>query len=52
VTEEQQAAFATYLRDQSLAIDVWDGNTQSHYGTGRLNLAKLLRQGQPTKILA
>ena len=52
VNEDQHAAFSNYLKDSSLAIDVWDGEGQKHHGTGRLQLSKLLRQGQPKKIVA
>lgn len=36
ITEDQHFAFANYMKDSMLSIDVWDGEGQKHYGTGRL----------------
>ena len=44
--------FAKYLKEQILQIDVWDGGEdQTHYGTARVPLVRLLRQGQPSIVM-
>ena len=35
-----------------MQIDVWDGGVdQTHFGTARVPLVRLLRQGQPSVVL-
>ena len=44
--------FVQYLKDNILVIDIYDASTQVHYGYARISMNKLLRQGQPTRVLA
>ncbi|KAL2917974.1 hypothetical protein HK105_202388 [Polyrhizophydium stewartii] len=40
------AAFPVYLARNSLFIDVWDGDTMLHLGSGCIDLRPCMRQGQ------
>ena len=44
--------FAKYLKEQILSIDVWSGEDETYYGTARVPLFRLLRQGQPQNVQA
>ena len=43
---------AQYLKEGYLAIDVYDANTRFLYGTTRIRLCELLRQGRPHTVIA
>lgn len=45
ISAQQSGSFVKYLQEQTLQIDVWDSVSQSLHGSGRIQLAKLLRQG-------
>lgn len=43
---KEHEKFAKYLKEQTLSIDVWDGEDQTTpFGTARVPLYRLLRQG-------
>lgn len=44
--------FARYLKDKVLSIDLWSGDSLMHYGTCKVPLVSLLRQGEPQKVVA
>ena len=49
---EEHVRFAKYLREQILRIDVYDAaEPENTYGTARVPLVRLLRQGQPSVVL-
>ena len=49
---QEHAKFAKYLKEQILQIEVWDGGAdQTHFGTARVPLVRLLRQGQPSVVM-
>ena len=49
---EERQQWLQYLKEQSLVIEVWNATTQSHFGTGRTRLVRMMRQGMPSKVCA
>ncbi|KAI9003253.1 hypothetical protein BC832DRAFT_99374 [Gaertneriomyces semiglobifer] len=45
VYRENQSAFAYYMAEKELTIDVWDGDSLLHIGTANVKLKDVLRQG-------
>jgi hypothetical protein len=45
-------ALAKYLKERILTIDLWDGDSMMHFGTCKVPLAQVMRQGEPSKIVA
>jgi hypothetical protein len=40
----QHHAFATYMFNRMINIDIWNGNSKRHFGTCRIPLSCLMRQ--------
>ena len=49
---EEQVELAKYLRDHYLTVDVFDGDSLFLYGTCKIPLYELLRQGRPSVVRA
>ena len=47
---KEHEKFAKYLKEQVLSIDVHNGEDQTCYGSTRVPLYRLLRQGQPSNV--
>ena len=44
--------FVNFMRNSVLTVDCWDADSQVNYGFARVPLCKLLRQGEPSRVLA
>ena len=44
--------FCEYLKDRVLTIDIWNGDSMLHFGTCKVPLHLLMRQGEPSKVIA
>ena len=50
--ENVYADLADHLKNSVMSIDIWEGdNEKTQYGTCRIALSYLLRQGKPEKLL-
>lgn len=47
---KEHEKFAKYLKEQFLTITVWNGEDHMEYGSARVPLYRLLRQGQPSNV--
>lgn len=48
---EQHRIFCKYLSERVLTIDIWNGDSLMHFGTCRIPLYLLMRQGEPSKVI-
>lgn len=48
---QQHKRFSEYLKDRALTIDMWNGDSMMHFGTCKIPLYLLMRQGEPTKVV-
>jgi len=49
---DEHMQLAKYLKDRILTIDLWDGDSMMHFGTCKVPLAALMRQGEASKVVA
>lgn len=49
---DENLYLARYLKDSVLTIDLWNGDSLMHYGTCKVPLHTIMRQGEPTKVVA
>jgi hypothetical protein len=49
--EEEGLHLARYLKDRVLTIDVWNGDSLMHFGTVKVPLFMLMRQGEASKVV-
>lgn len=49
---DEHLKFAQYLKDRYLTIDVIDGETQFYFGSVKIPLFELMRQGKPLMVRA
>lgn len=49
---EEHIQLAKYLNSQLLTIELWNAEDQAHFGTCKIPLVKLMRQGQPYREYA
>ena len=50
--KEENVMLAEYLRERFLTVDVFDGESLFLYGTCKIPLFELLRQGRPSVVRA
>lgn len=48
---DEHLHLARYMKERILSIDVWNGDSLMHYGTCKIPLFKLMRQGEPSKVV-
>jgi len=49
---DENLHLSRYLKDRVLTIDLWNGDSLMHFGTCKVPLNLLLRQGEPSKVVA
>ena len=49
---DEHMLLAKYLKERILTIDLWNGESLMHFGTCKVPLSSLMRQGEPSKIVA
>lgn len=49
--ELEHKHFSEYLLERALTIDVWNGDSGMHFGTCKVPLFLLMRQGEPSKVI-
>jgi len=49
--EHQHKMFCDYLNERVLTIDVWNGDSLVHFGTCKIPLYLIMRQGEPQKVV-
>jgi hypothetical protein len=50
--EDDHMHFARYLKERILTVDLWNGDSLMHFGTCKIPLSSLMRQGEPCKVVA
>ena len=49
---DEHLHMARYLKERILTIDVWNADSLMHFGTVKIPLNKIMRQGEPSKVMA
>ena len=49
--EGQHKIFCEYLYGRNMTIDIWNGESMMHFGSCKIPLQLLMRQGQPLKTI-
>ena len=49
--QQQHKMFSEYLKDRVLTIDIWNGDSMMHFGTCKIPLYLIMRQGEPMKVV-
>jgi len=49
---DEHLFLAKYLKERVLTIDVWNGDSRMHFGTCKVPLNRVLRQGEPSVVNA
>ena len=49
---DEHIFFAKYLKERVLTIDVWNADSLMHFGTCKVPLNKVMRQGEPSIVNA
>jgi len=49
---KEHMRFASYLLEKALNVEIWDADSQMHFGTVRVPLNEMLRQGRPIVAVA
>jgi len=45
--KDENIEFAKYLKERVLSIEIFDSDSLMHFGTAKIPMFKLLRQGKP-----
>jgi hypothetical protein len=49
---DEHMQLARYLKERVLTIDIWNGDSLMHFGTCKVPLNALMRQGEASKVVA
>ena len=44
--KDEDFEFSKYLKDRILSIDIFDADSIMHFGTAKMQLSKVMRQGE------
>ncbi len=51
IENKQHELFCKYLNERVLTIDIWNGDSLMHFGTCKIPLFLLMRQGEQSKVI-